>query len=59
MYTFHISSSHTITNKLILKVLVQKKGKKSYESYKYVFKFRWFHTVKNKKMQDIFQTLYF
>ena len=39
--TFYISSSHTISNKLMIKVSAQKNGGKSYDSYKYVFKFRW------------------
>ncbi len=29
-------------NKLVSKVFAQKKGGKSYDSYKYVFKFQWF-----------------
>ena len=32
--------AHTISNKLISKVSAQKKGGESYDSYKYVFKFR-------------------
>ena len=34
--------AHTRSNKLVSKVSAQKKGEKSYDSYKYVFKFRWF-----------------
>ena len=37
-----VSSKHTISNKLVSKVFAQKKGGKSYDSYKYVFKFRGF-----------------
>ena len=36
--TYCISS---IRNKLVIKVSAQKKGRESYDSYKYVFKFRW------------------
>ena len=36
------SPPHTISNKLVSKVFAQKKGGKSYDSYKYVFRFRWF-----------------
>ena len=32
--------ANTISNKLASKVPTEKKGRKSYESYKYVFKFR-------------------
>ena len=34
--TFYISSAHTISNKLVIKVSAQKKGVKSYDSYKCV-----------------------
>ena len=34
--------AHTISNKLVSKVFAQKQGGKSYDSYKYVFQFRWF-----------------
>ena len=37
-----IAWAHTINNKLVSKVFAQKKREKSYDSYKYVFKFRWF-----------------
>ena len=37
-----ILKAHTISNKLVSKVFAQKKGKISYDSYKYVFKFWWF-----------------
>ena len=40
-FTYHLKA-HTISNKLVSKVSAQKKGEKSYDSYKYVFKFRWF-----------------
>ena len=40
--TFHIFKALTISNKLMSKVSAQKKGEKSYDSYKYVFKFRCF-----------------
>ena len=40
--TLHIILKHTICNKLVSKVFAQKKGEKSYDSYKYVFKFCWF-----------------
>ena len=32
--------AHTISNKLVSKVFALKKGEKSYDIYKYVFKFR-------------------
>ena len=41
LFTYHLKA-HTISNKLVSKVFAQKKGEKSYDSYKYVFKFRWF-----------------
>ena len=41
---YHLKA-HTISNKLVSKVSAQKKGEKSYDSYKYVFKFRWFRGV--------------
>ena len=41
LFTYHLKA-HTISNKLVSKVSAQKKGKKSYDSYKYVLKFRWF-----------------
>ena len=41
LFTYHLKA-HTISNKLVSKVFALKNGKKSYDSYKYVFKFRWF-----------------
>ena len=43
---FTYLKAHTISNKLVIKVSAQKKegGGGSYDSYKYVFKFRWFQT---------------
>ena len=46
LFTYHLKA-HTISNKLVSKVSAQKKGRGgggggSYDSYKYVFKFRWF-----------------
>ena len=38
---YHLKA-HTISNKLVLKVFALKKGGKSYDSYKYLLKFRWF-----------------
>ena len=38
LFTYHLKA-HTISNKLVSKVFAQKKGEKSYDSYKYVFKF--------------------
>ena len=35
-FTYHFKA-HTISNKLVSKVFAQKKGGKSYDSYKYVF----------------------
>ena len=40
-FTYHLKA-HKISNKLVSKVSAQKKGGKSYDSYKYVFKFRRF-----------------
>ena len=37
--TYHLKA-HTISNKLVIKVSAQKKVGESYDSYKYVFKFR-------------------
>ena len=39
-FTYH-RKAHTISNKLVSKESAQKKGGKSYDSYKYVFKFLW------------------
>ena len=41
LFIYHFKA-HTISNKLVSKVFAQKKGKKSYASYKYVLQFRWF-----------------
>ena len=38
LFIYHFKA-HTISNKLVLKISAQKKGGKSYDSYKYVFKF--------------------
>ena len=38
LFIYHFKA-HTISNKLVSKVFAQKKGGKSYGSYKYVFKF--------------------
>ena len=38
-FTYHLKV-HTISNKMVPKVSAQKKGEESYDSYKYVFKFR-------------------
>ena len=35
----YLFKAHTISNKLVSKLFAQKKGGKSYDSYKYVFKF--------------------
>ena len=43
-FTYHLKA-HTISNKLISKVFAQKGVEKSYDSYKYVFKFRWFQVA--------------
>ena len=40
-FTYHLKA-HTISNKLVSEVFAQKKGETSYDSYKYVFRFRWF-----------------
>ena len=40
-FTYHLKA-HTISNKLVPIVFAQKKGGESYDSYKYLFKFRWF-----------------
>ena len=40
-FTYHLKAP-TISNKLVLNISAQMKGKKSYDSYKYVFKFRRF-----------------
>ena len=44
-YRDFLHKAHTISNKLVPKVSAQKKGGKSYDSYKYVFKFRWFQAL--------------
>ena len=41
LFIYHFKA-HTISNKLVSKVFAQKKGRESYDSYKYVFQFRWF-----------------
>ena len=41
LFIYHFKA-HTISNKLVSKVFAQKKGEKSYDSYKYVLQFRWF-----------------
>ena len=39
LFIYHFKA-HTISNKLVSKVFAQKREEKSYDSYKYVFKFR-------------------
>ena len=41
LFWYHLKA-HTISNKLISNISAQKKEKKRYDSYKYVFKFRRF-----------------
>ena len=48
-FIYHFKA-HTISNKLISKIFAQKKGEKSYDSYKYVFKFRWFQVSSTLKL---------
>ena len=38
LFIYHFKA-HTVSNKLVLKISAQKKGGKSYDSDKYVFKF--------------------
>ena len=62
LFIYHFKA-HTISNKLVSKVFAQKKGKKSYNSSKYVFNFWWFQvssplkTVFNMKLTFLYYTL--
>ena len=50
-----ILKAHTISNKLVSKVFAQKKRGESYDSYKYVFKFRWFQVYTKQKTYMILE----
>ena len=52
LFIYHFKA-HTISNKLVSKVFVQKKGEKSYDSYKYVLQFRWFQVGSPLKMENM------
>ena len=56
LFIYHFKA-HTISNKLVSKVFAQKKGEKSYDSYKYVFQFRRFQ-VKSPLSYMVLQTRY-
>ena len=47
-----------MSNKLVTKVFVQKKGEKSYDSYKYVFKFQWFQVARKVLLWHVYCTLH-
>ena len=56
-FTYHLKA-HTISNKLITKVSAQKKGE-SYDSYKYLFRFRWFQVGSSREqwLLDLYKVL--
>ena len=55
LFTYHLKT-HTISKKVVSKVFAQKKGGESYDSYKYVFKFRWFLVASSLKIETPYLT---
>ena len=48
-----IFKAHKISNKLVSKVSAQMKGEESYDSYKYLFRFRSFQVLTSPKQQGM------